>query len=109
MGVLPHEQSHDQPVPDPQRRPRLVFFHSPSSGRCRRMEGFISQVLQRRGNHETFELVRVSVDQSPQLAEKFGVEEVPTICVVEDRKLRRRIVNPRGARELERQLKRWLH
>lgn len=72
------------------------------------MEGFISQVLQRRGNHETFELVRVSVDQSPQLAEKFGVEEVPTICVVEGRKLKRRIPAPRGCRELERELESWL-
>jgi thioredoxin 2 len=108
MGVLPHEQSHDQSVPESQRRPRLVYFHSLSSGRCRRMEGFISQVLQRRQNHETFELVRVSVDESPHLAEKFGVNEVPTICVIEGRKLRTRIVNPRGARELERELKAWL-
>jgi thioredoxin-like negative regulator of GroEL len=27
--------------------------------------------------------VRVPVDERPDLAEEFGVEEVPTICVVE--------------------------
>ena len=98
-----------EPVVQPQERPRLVFFYSPLSGRCRRVEGFIAQVLQRRQNHETFELVRVSIDRWPDLAEKFRVEQVPTVCVVEGRKLRRTIVSPRGCRELERELEPWLH
>jgi thioredoxin-like negative regulator of GroEL len=100
--------AHSQPVTRPDERPRLVFFFSPQSGRCRRVEGFIAQVLQRRRNHDTFELVRVPVDKRPDLAEKFGIEEVPTICVVQDRKLRKRIVAPRGCRELELELERWL-
>lgn len=97
------------PVPPPAQKPRLVFFYSPHSGRCRRVEGFIAQVLQRRRNHDTFELVRVSIDRRPDLAEKFRVEQVPTICVVQGRKLRRTIVAPRGCRELERELEPWLH
>jgi thioredoxin-like negative regulator of GroEL len=97
-----------EPITRPLPRPRLVFFYSPLSGRCRRVEGFIAQVLQRRRNHDTFDLVRVSVDRRPDLAEKFRIDEVPTICVVEDRKLRRRIVAPRGCRELERELEPWL-
>ena len=101
-------QSEVQPVTPPQRRPRLVFFYSPQSGRCRRVEGFIAQVLQRRRNHDTFELVRVSTERRPDLAEKFRIEEVPTICVVEGRKLQRTIVAPRGCRELERELEPWL-
>jgi thioredoxin-like negative regulator of GroEL len=97
-----------EPVTRPHERPRLVFFFSPQSGRCRRVEGFIAQVLQRRRNHETFELVRVPVDKRPDLAEKFGIDEVPTICIVQDRKLRKRIVAPRGCRELEQELDAWL-
>jgi thioredoxin-like negative regulator of GroEL len=104
VARAPQTESLDRP----QQRPRLVFFYSPLSGRCRRVEGFIAQVLQRRRNHETFDLVRVSVDRRPDLAEKFGVHEVPTICVVEGRRLRRTIVAPRGCRELERNLEPWL-
>ena len=100
---------HGDPAVRTHERPRLVFFYSPLSGRCRRVEGFVAQVLQRRRNHDTFELVRVSVDRRPDLAEKFRVLEVPTICVVEGRKLRRTIVAPRGCRELERELEPWLH
>ena len=33
---------------------------------------------------------------------------VPTICVVQGRKLRRTIVAPRGCRELEQELEPWL-
>ena len=104
MASVPQQQ----PVKQPEQRPRLVFFYSPLSGRCRRMEGFIAQVLQRRRNHDTFELVRVSVERRPDLAEKFRIAEVPTICVVDRRKLARRIVAPRGCLELERELEPWL-
>ncbi|MBV8561766.1 MAG: thioredoxin family protein [Actinobacteria bacterium] len=88
--------------------PKLVFFFSEQSGRCRRVEGFIAQVLQRRRNHETFDLVRVPVDRRPDLAERFRVDTVPTIVVVEGRRVKRRIVAPRGCRELEAELTPWL-
>jgi thioredoxin-like negative regulator of GroEL len=90
-------------------RPRLVFFYSPVSGRCRRAEGYLAQVLQRRRNHETFDLHRVSVEARPELAARFGVDAVPTIVVVEQRRIRRRIVAPSGCRELEELLQPWLH
>ena len=108
MPVVPHVQQHG-PQAEPRPRPKLVFFYSPLSGRCRRVEGFLAQVLQRRRNHDTFELIRVSTERRPDLAEKFGVERVPTICVVEDHRLRKRIAAPRGCRELERELAPWLH
>ena len=92
----------------PKPKPKLVFFHSPTSGRCRRVEGFIAQVLQHRSNHDTFDVVRVAVEEHPDLAEKFGVETVPTLCVVEGRRLRKRIT-PCGCRELERELAAWLN
>ena len=96
------------PVVEGLPRPKLVFFYTEASGRCRRVEGFIAQVLQRRHNHDTFELVRVSIDRHPELVERFQVDEVPTICVVEGRKLRKRIVSPRGCRQLEEELAEWL-
>jgi hypothetical protein len=109
LNVASVPQPQRQPSAQPHSRPRLVFFYSPLSGRCRRVEGFIAQVLQRRRNHDTFDLVRVSVERRPDLAQKFRVEEVPTICVVDGRKLKRRIVAPRGCKELEQELEPWLN
>jgi thioredoxin-like negative regulator of GroEL len=91
-----------------QRRPRLVFFQSKASGRSRRVEGYLSQVLQRRHNHESFEVFNVDVDQHAELAERFAVREVPTLVVVEDRRVQGRLEAPRGCRDIERLLAPWL-
>ncbi len=89
-------------------KPRLVFFHSPESGRCRRVEGFLAQVLQQRKNHETFQLYRVDSDQRPDLAERFALERVPTLFVVEGKRVRARLEEPRGCRDIQRFLQPWL-
>ncbi len=89
-------------------KPKLVFFFSPRSGDCRRVEGFIAHVLQHRRNHDTFELVRISVDEHPDLVQRFRVETVPTLCVVEGQRLQRRIAAPRGSTELAQELGPWL-
>ena len=90
-------------------KPGLVFFHSSVSGRCRRVEGFLAQVLQRRRNHETFRFYSVASEHRPDLVEKFGVEHLPTLVVVEDKQIRARLEDPRGCRDIERFLAPWLN
>jgi thioredoxin-like negative regulator of GroEL len=89
-------------------RPRLIFFTSSLSGQCRRVEGFLAQVLQRRRNHSTFRILLVDQSEHPDLVERFGVEGFPTIVVVEDGTVRARLDKPRGCREIERLLGPWL-
>ena len=72
------------------------------------MEGFLAQVLQRRRNHGTFRVVFVDEDEHPDLVERFGVEDFPTLVVVEERTVRARLDQPRGCREIERLLSPWL-
>ena len=86
----------------------LVFFHSSLSGPCRRVEGFLAQVLQRRRNHETFTLYRVDESSRPDLVERFGVETLPTLFVVEGKSVRAKLEQPRGCREIEHFLEPWL-
>jgi thioredoxin-like negative regulator of GroEL len=90
-------------------KPGLVFFHSSVSGACRRAEGFLAQVLQRRRNHETFRLYRVAQEERPDLVEKFGVDVMPTLVVVEGKTVRARLERPRGCREIEAFLGPWLN
>jgi thioredoxin-like negative regulator of GroEL len=90
-------------------KPGLVFFHSALSGQCRRVEGFLAQVLQRRRNHETFKLYVVEESDRPDLVERFGVELIPTLVVVEGKAVRAKLERPRGCREIERFLAPWLH
>ena len=90
-------------------KPRLVFFHSSFSGQCRRVEGFLAQVLQRRRNHGTFRLYRVAQEERPDLVERFEVETMPTLVVLEGKHVRGRLERPRGCRDIEAFLAPWLH
>jgi thioredoxin-like negative regulator of GroEL len=92
---------------DPRAKPTLVVFYSPTSGRCRRLDGVLANILRSRRNYEAFEVVRVDIRERPDLAERFRVETVPTLLVIEGRRVVRRIVSPNGV-ELERELARWL-
>lgn len=95
-------------APSALQQPRLVFFHSSVSGNCRRVEGFLAQVLQRRQNHGTFDVVRVSEEERPDLLEHFKIETLPTLVVVEGKAVRGRLVKPRGCRDIEGFLAPWL-
>jgi thioredoxin-like negative regulator of GroEL len=90
-------------------KPGLVFVHSALSGHCRRVEGFLAQVLQRRRNHDTFTLYRVDQSERPDLVTRFAVEEIPTLLVVENKRVSARLERPRGCREIERFLAPWLN
>jgi len=90
-------------------KPGLVFFHSSVSGHCRRVEGFLAQVLQRRKNHGTFRLYRVDELERPDLVQRFNVQTLPTLVVVEDKQVQARLEHPRGCREIERFLAPWLN
>jgi thioredoxin-like negative regulator of GroEL len=89
-------------------KPGLVFFHSTVSGRCRRVEAFIAQVLQRRRNHNTFAYYPVAREERPDLVERFRVVEIPTLVVVEDKVVAARLEQPTGCKQIERFLAPWL-
>ena len=82
-------------------KPRLVCFFPRTSGRARRVEAWLASALQRGQNHDTFLLQRVTVEEHPQLAERFRVNGVPTLFVIEGRQVVARIEDPRGPRESE--------
>jgi thioredoxin-like negative regulator of GroEL len=89
-------------------RPLLLYFSSTRSGPCRRIEGFVDQVLQARRNHSTFRRRVVDVDREPELAERFAVAELPTIVVLEDGRVVRRLEGKVGVPQLREALGAWL-
>jgi thioredoxin-like negative regulator of GroEL len=89
-------------------KPLLLFFTSATNGRCRRAEGYLAQVLQRRRNHETFHVRFVAREERPDLLERFRVEATPTLVVVADKSVRGKLVEPRGCEEIQTFLSPWL-
>lgn len=90
------------------QKPTLLFFHSPTSGRSRRVEGFLAQVLQRRRNHDTFSLVRVDYEAHADLAARCRINQPPAIVVVEGKRVRARLEDPRGCGQIQSVLGPWM-
>jgi hypothetical protein len=89
-------------------KPGLIFFTSKTSGRCRRIEGYLAQVLQRRRNHDTFKYYAVAQEQRPDLLEKFRINLTPTLVVLEGKLVTAKLEQPRSGKEIERFLSPWL-
>jgi thioredoxin-like negative regulator of GroEL len=89
-------------------QPKLLLFHSQRSGQCRRVESWLAQTLQRRGNHNTFDLRSIAVEEHPELHERFRIDEVPTLVVVEERRVVSRLARPRRGSQIEELLAPWL-
>jgi len=90
------------------RRPVLIFFGSTRSGPCRRVEASLDQVLQARRNHETFTRRVVDVERQPRLAERFGVNSLPTIVVIDGGRVAARVEGRVGVTQLRDALAPWL-
>jgi len=88
--------------------PRLLFFHEQRSGKSRRVDGFLAQVLQHGGNHQTFVIHRVDVGERPDLAQRFKVASIPALLIVEDKKVQARLESPKGSKDIELLLRPWL-
>jgi thioredoxin-like negative regulator of GroEL len=89
-------------------QPKLLLFHSTRSGQCRRVESWLAQTLQRRGNHKTFDVRSIAVEEHPELHERFRVEDVPTLVVVEERRVVKRLARPRRGSQIDELLAPWL-
>jgi thiol-disulfide isomerase/thioredoxin len=100
------QATDEAPVAD--TRPRLLFFTSSTSGPCRNAESWIAQVLQHRRNHRKVKLVSVDVASSPELKERFRVERLPTLVLVEDQTAKARLECPRGSKDITAMLAPWL-
>ncbi|MCP9485625.1 MAG: thioredoxin family protein [Gaiellaceae bacterium MAG52_C11] len=80
-------------------RPLLVFFWSERSGPARRMESLLAHLA--RKERSRLRIRRVDIDASPELAERFKVEIVPTLVLVKDKHAVARIEGRTSAPRIE--------
>ena len=64
----------------PNDRPLLVFFTSRRSGPARRMESLLAHIA--RKERDRLRVSKIDVDDQPELAERFRVEQVPSLALV---------------------------
>ena len=83
-------------------RPLLVFFTSARSGPARRMESLLAHLA--RKERARLRTAKVDVDSNPELAEKFDVDEVPTLVLVKGKRTVARLEGRASAPKIEEML-----
>lgn len=87
-------------------KPLLVFFTSERSGPARRMESLLAHLA--RKERTRVRVMRVEVDDQPELAAKFRVSDVPTLVLVKRKRVVDRIDGRASAPKIEAMLARHL-
>jgi thioredoxin-like negative regulator of GroEL len=80
-------------------RPLLVFFTSRRSGPARRMESLLAHIA--RKERGTLAVKRVDVDERPDIAERFKVEEIPSLALVKQKRVVARLDGRSTAPKIE--------
>ena len=80
-------------------RPLLVFFWSERSGPARRMESLLAHLA--RKERTRLRVMRVDVEQQPQLAERFKIGDVPALVLVKEKRVVDRIDGRASAPKIE--------
>jgi thioredoxin 1 len=80
--------------------PLLLFFTNQRSGPARRMESLLAHLA--RKERTRLRVSRIDADESPELAERLGVTEVPTLILVSDRRPVARLEGRVSAPQIER-------
>lgn len=83
-------------------RPLLVFFWSERSGPARRMESLLAHIA--RKERTRLRIRQVDVDASPEVAERFKVEVVPTLVLVKEKRAVARLDGRTSAPRIEKML-----
>ena len=73
----------------PNDRPLLVFFTSRRSGPARRMESLLAHIA--RKERDRLRVSKVDVDEKPEVAERFRVEQVPSLALIVEKRVVSRI------------------
>ena len=83
-------------------KPLLVFFWSERSGPARSMESSLAHLA--RKERTRLRVMRVDIDEQPELAERFRVAAVPTLVLVTGKRVVDRIDGRASAPRIERML-----
>ena len=87
-------------------KPLLFFFWSEQSGPARRMESLLAQLA--RKERMRLRVMRIDVDTQPDLVERLGVSEVPTLVLVKGKRVVDRLEGRTSAPKIELMLERHL-
>lgn len=85
--------------------PVLVDFFADWCGPCRMLGPILEQLAQQYAGR--VKIVKLNVDQSPELAASFGISSIPALLYFQNGKVRGTSVGLLSKEDLERKLNAW--
>jgi thioredoxin-like negative regulator of GroEL len=82
--------------------PMLLFFTASTSGPARRMESLLAHLA--RKERARLRIARIDTAESPEWVERLGIEEIPTLVLIKDRRVAARLEGRASAPQIERML-----
>ena len=79
------------------QKPVLIDFFAKWCGPCRRMMPIIEQLAEEQTD---IKVVKVDVDEQPELAAQFGIISIPTLVVMKDGKITNQVLGARPKHEI---------
>lgn len=77
----------------------LVDFHATWCGPCKMMAPFLERFA---ADHPEIKVIKVDVDEAPNLCERFGLMSVPTLVLMKDGAFVKKAAGARDTDQLER-------
>lgn len=65
-------------------KPVLIDFYAIWCGPCRMVSPLVDEIAE---EYQNYQICKVDVDESPELAQKFGVMSIPTLVVLKQGKV----------------------
>lgn len=80
----------------------LLFFTHPRSGPARRMESLLAHMA--RKERKRLRVARIDIAEQPEWAERLGIDDVPTLVLIKDRRPVGRLEGRVSAPQIERMI-----
>lgn len=98
-----NDKNFEEEVIKYEKGPVLVDFYAPWCGPCQ-MQGPIVDALEKELESSDFKVGKVNVDESPEVAQKYGIMSIPTLMIFKNGELKETLMGMQNADVLKEKL-----